>query len=123
MEALREALSRIALESVSKAVLSEPVDKTRDRRINVRRIRLKDQEVFQFERLTEKQAFHENVQEASLVERLDAAMEDFRQLMIWSGDTVYSFKITKKRKLLTNTPELFTAVSFSPTLPSLLLLS
>ena len=102
MEALREALSRIAPESVSKAVLSDPVDKTRDRRINVRRIRLKDQEVFQFERLTEKQAFHENVQEASLVDRLDAAMEDFRQLMIWNGDTVYSFKITKKGKLLTN---------------------
>ena len=80
MEALREALSRIALKSVSKAVLSDPVDKTRDRRINVRRIRLKDQVVFQFERLTEKQAFHENVQEASLVERLDTAMEDLEQL-------------------------------------------
>ncbi len=102
MEALHEALSRVSAAEVIKAVLSDPVSKGQDRRVNVRRIRLKGREVFQFERLTEKQAFHENVEEEQVLERLEAAMEAFRQMTVWTADNIYSFKITKKGKLLSN---------------------
>ena len=102
MEVLREALQKIDPRTANKAVLSDPVHGSQYRRINVRRILLKGQEVFQFERLTEKQAFHENVEVGQFVEQLCEAMQDFRQLMIWTQDSVYSFKITKKGKLLSN---------------------
>ena len=102
MEALHEALSRIPAADVTKAVLSDPVHKGQDRRVNVRRIRLKGREVFQFERLTEKQAFHENIEEEQLLSYLEEAMDAFHQMTVWTADSIYSFKVTKKGKLLSN---------------------
>ncbi|MGN0153998.1 MAG: class I SAM-dependent methyltransferase [Lachnospiraceae bacterium] len=95
----------VLLENPDKVILSNLRDKTYlYKKIVIQRIALKGREVYQIERFTEKQAFHENV-EMDCLEQV--VLEDFpsvySQLNIFKDGKQWDFKVTKKGKLLSNT--------------------
>ncbi len=106
MNEIREELIKIFEQPVLKAVISAPAPGCAFRRVNIRRVRIRGEETFQFERLTEKQAFHENVPAAAAAEWIAECMQEFRQLEVWTENTLYSFRISKKGKLLSNRQKL-----------------
>ncbi len=68
-----------------------------------KRIKIKDSEVIQFEFYTDKQAFHYNVEFNSLKNFIEEYFSlYFMQAEVVTSKTIYSFKETKKGKILTN---------------------
>lgn len=69
----------------------------------IQKICLKGREVYQIERFTDKQVFHENVETEQLVQ---VVFEEFpsiyNQLNIFGEEKQWDFKVTKKGKLLSN---------------------
>ncbi len=87
-----------------KMILSNPADKAYlYKKTVIRRILLKGKTIYQIERFTDKQAFHENVQADILPDVLRELFPDiYRQLNIFGEDRQWDYKVTKKGKLLTN---------------------
>lgn len=98
METIRGALEKICQEELRKAVLSSP----RGDSCVYRKITVEQKEYgYQAEKLTEKQAFHENLTAGQVPDFLADHMEKgFSQLNAWSGACTYSLRISKKGKLL-----------------------
>lgn len=63
---------------------------------------LKARHMYQIERFTDKQAFHENIEVADLEGSLIELMEHFRQMNSFGLSLEYEMKISKKGKLLIN---------------------
>lgn len=91
-------------EHPNKVVLSNLTDKAHlYKKIVVQKIALKDRLVYQIERFTDKQAFHENVE----LEQLSAVILEcfpsiYRQMNVFGDLAHCDYKVTKKGKLLTN---------------------
>lgn len=108
MEEIRKYLEDIVAEIPVKLVFSEKRDK--DAVYKKAEIQRK-KNGYQIERFTEKQAFHENIEVDSLLERcIDMFTTEFRQLNIWTDSYQYSMKLTKKEKLLYKRNKLVSAV-------------
>lgn len=58
--------------------------------------------VYQIERFTDKQAFHENIEEKALVDNLNSIMKDFGQMNTFALKEEIDLKISKKGKILIN---------------------
>ncbi len=91
-----------ALPELSKAVFSQPLDKTADSRLSVRPLTLRGERVFQVERQRGAQAFHENLSGEGLLrlcrEELDGR---YRQALLITeqGSGQYSLKTNGRYKL------------------------
>jgi len=98
---LRDTIYELSNLDVVKGVLSIPKSKTSDfRKCVIRRL---SNDMYQFERFTEKQAFHENVSQQNFSDKLcDVLENEFQQLQIFTPEYIYSLKITSKGKLLQN---------------------
>lgn len=88
----------------NKVILSNLADKAHSyKKIVIQKIALKNRLIYQIERFTDKQAFHENVEMAQLT---DAVLECFpsiyKQMNIFNDSVQYDYKVTKKGKLLVN---------------------
>lgn len=94
---LKENLNTIFNTSPHKLVLSKPSKKSNEiTRINV----TFKGEYYQFEKVTEKHVFHENVLARDAVQRcFDYLEDDFRQLNAWGQEFEFNIKITKKGKI------------------------
>lgn len=69
----------------------------------IQKIQLKGHIAYQIERFTDKQAFHENIEEKDLEKAVLECFPDiYSQLNIFSEDGQWDFKMTKKGKLLSN---------------------
>lgn len=112
MEELRETLSCIFSDKIRKVVLSN--QKNQD--FLYRKIILERRENFyQVEKLTEEQAFHENLElnrAADYSEKL--LKEGFGQLNAWGETREYAVKISKKGKILFQKRELEVPVKIRP---------
>jgi len=102
MEELRKKLEEILLENPSRFVISNPKPGCNDRKVLIRPVTVRGELVYQIEKLTEKQAFHENAARDLLVERVLEVMENFKQMDVWTEKFQHSIKISKKGKILTN---------------------
>lgn len=91
----------------SKIVLSNPVDKScLYKKTVIQKIILKQKSVYQLERFTEKQVFHENMEKESLAATIFNLFPDtYGQMNIFETGRQSDFKISKKGKLLKNTHE------------------
>lgn len=98
METIEEALEAVCRETLNRAVLSSP----RGASCAYRKITVEKKEFgYQAEKLTEKQAFHENLREGELEAFLGEWMNGgFSQLNAWSAECAYSLRVSKKGKLL-----------------------
>ena len=84
-----------ALPSLSKAVFSQPVDKTDFQKVNIRPVLLKGQICYQLERFRDNKAFHRNVTAEELLKVVEDELESrYRQaLVVTDTETVqYSMK-------------------------------
>lgn len=98
MTEVREALNSIFSDQIKKVILSN--QKTKESSYRKIAIEWKGS-FYQVEKLTEKQAFHENVE----LDRISIYSEEclkkgFGQMSAWSDTAEYNIKITKKGKVL-----------------------
>ena len=98
-----------ALPSLSKAVFSQPVDKTDYQKVNIRPILLKGNICYQLERFKDNKAFHRNVAGEELLKIVENELEGrYRQaLVVTDTETAqYSLKVngTYKKKTSASVP-------------------
>ena len=94
MSRLTQELSA-ALDTLGKAVLSQPLDKTGDSRVNIRPVFLRGQRAFQVERLRDNKAFHQNCSGEELLRLFEEELDGrYRQALIVSeaGAVQYSLR-------------------------------
>ena len=86
----------------NKLVLSNPGDQNfLYKKTVIQKILLKGKEVYQIERFTDKQAFHENIKTEQLKQTVSEAFPSiYKQLNIFGREQQWDFKMTKKGKLL-----------------------
>lgn len=87
-----------------KLVLSNPGDQSYlYKKTVIQKILLKGKEIYQIERFTDKQAFHENIETGQLKQTVSEAFPSiYKQLNIFEREQQWDFKMTKKGKLLFN---------------------
>ena len=80
-----------ALPSLSKAVFSQPIDKTADQKVSIRPVMLKGQLRYQLESFRDNKAFHRNVSGGELLKFVETELESrYRQaLVVTDTETVY----------------------------------
>jgi len=102
MDELKQRLSDAVEETIIKATLSNKrYTAFRYNKTSVRKIVLKEKELFQLEHFTDKQAFHENVEPTALCDKLYDLMKDgYKQCDIWTADSVISIKAAKSGTVL-----------------------
>lgn len=104
MQDIRNAISQALNQSINKIVISNIADKSYPyKKVEVHPVWLKGCLQFQISAYTEKQVFQTNVIQAEL---LDLLLEHFPehlcQMNVFGEKNEYSFKMTKKLKLLSN---------------------
>jgi len=101
-EEWNELLEQIATEGrLVQAVFSSPrrKDGTIARKASVRPVQLKSGLRYQFERLVDNKAFHENVSAAELAAKLATEMESYKQALIQTADSDVQALANKKGEL------------------------
>lgn len=101
MDTLVKLIERLIADGAYMIVLSSPAQKGGFVKATVR----KDGDIYRCEQLTEKQAFHKNLDGGEIKEFLFSISQNFRQLNAWAGETEYAAKITKKGKLFVSKKE------------------
>ena len=84
-----------ALPSLSKAIFSQPIDKTNDQKVNIRPVILKGELRYQLERFRDNKAYHQNLNADELLKVVENELEGcYRQaLVVTDQETVqYSMK-------------------------------
>lgn len=100
----RKQIADVLLTKPDKLVLSNLADKSHIyKKTVVQKIVLRGKEVYQIERFTDKQAFHENVDLNGLQEIIFECFPSiYMQLNIFGAEGQWDYKVTKKGKLLSN---------------------
>ncbi|MCF0135894.1 MAG: SAM-dependent methyltransferase [Lachnospiraceae bacterium] len=70
------------------------------RKVNIRPVLIRSREMWQVERFTDKQAFHENLLPEELPGALQTLLEEYMQLDSWSSRYTAFVKISRKGKVL-----------------------
>lgn len=98
MEQINDYLQKIITENPLKIILSNPCDK----KVQYKKIVItKKAQLFQVEKFTEKQVFHQNIKEEDLFDELNNFLKDsFLQLNSFHEAVEYGIKISKKGKVL-----------------------
>lgn len=98
MESVLEYLDKITEDTISKMVFSSPKDKeSAYKKIVIQR----KEGYYQIEKFTQKQVFHENVEDSKLIEVCESILNhQFFQVNAWGENKEYSLKVTKKGKIL-----------------------
>ena len=72
-----------ALPRLTRLVLSQPIDKTGDQKVLIRPLYLRGERLYQLERFRDNKAFHENLDEESLLRRFESELDGrFRQALL-----------------------------------------
>ena len=100
----QKQIADILCEEPIKIVLSNRLDQSyKYKKTVIQKIQLKGHIVYQIERFTDKQAFHENIEKDRLTEEvLFMFAQVYSQMNIFGDGVQWDFKITKKGKLLSN---------------------
>ena len=107
MEKIKEQIERL-LPQMTRIIVSNRLDKTYQyRKVEVTWTTVRGKELCQIAAYTEKQVFQENVDVEELADKLLVHFpEHLCQMNIFTEEKEYSFKMTKKGKLLTNATRL-----------------
>ena len=82
MSRLTEELAA-ALDSLSRLVFSQPIDKTAEPKISIRPVTLRGRRLYQVERFRDNKAFHENLEGESLLRLVEADFDGrYRQALL-----------------------------------------
>ena len=91
----------IEANKILKAVFSNPINKDSYKKATLKKVIIKNEEVFQIELFTNTQCFTSNHKD-DVKDKLEDLMNYFHQAEIWCSDFYYAFKITSKGKILSN---------------------
>ena len=94
--------SEIKPQTILKAILSNPYNKDEYRKATLKKVIIKNNEIFQIEILTKTQSFTSNYDENNIIDALESNMKLFSQAEVWTDEYHYSFRITSKGKILSN---------------------
>ncbi len=97
MSELQQAINQIFLNTITKAVISKPAQKSAEfKKVAISRL----PKLYQLAKYTEKQVFHENISFDDIAQRCLQLMESgYLQLNAWSEEKEYSLMISKKGKV------------------------
>lgn len=100
----KEQINNILIKAPAKLVLSNLTDKTYlYKKTVIQKIALKGKMLYQIERFTDKQAFHENMAMSELVDKVfELFPAVYGQMNVFGDGEQWDFKVTKKGKLLSN---------------------
>lgn len=100
----KEQIINILAKAPSKLVLSNLTDKTHlYKKTVIQKIALKGKMLYQVEKFTDKQAFHENMEMSGLVDKVfEVFPAVYGQMNVFGDGEQWDFKVTKKGKLLSN---------------------
>lgn len=98
---MKNAIQDIFKEDLIKAIISNQRNKNQEyKKIIVRKVKLKNEFVYQFEKYTKKQVFHENLDEDAAVSLIEHFLTtDFKQCDAYTLKYNFCIKISKKEKL------------------------
>lgn len=98
---MKNAIQDIFKEDLIKAIISNQRNKNQEyKKIIVRKVKLKNEFVYQFEKYTQKQVFHENLDEDAAVSLIEHFLTtDFKQCDAYTLTYNFCIKISKKEKL------------------------
>ncbi|MDF2819945.1 MAG: hypothetical protein K0R15_386 [Clostridiales bacterium] len=101
MSDIRTALDKIFKNAI-KLVISNKKNKAYEFNKIIIQIKVIDNStIYQIEKYTDKQVFHENLSQEEAIGRTEEFLEEnFKQLDAWSEDTQYTMKLSKKDKVL-----------------------
>lgn len=103
---MKEIFIEIMNQNVVRLILSNPKSKEYTyKKVIIRPILLKGNTVYQFEKYTQKQVFHENNTKEECVCKILEFMESFRQCDAFTQEKNYVIKISKKGKIFTSIKE------------------
>lgn len=98
---MKKAIQDIFKEDLIKAIISNQRNKNQEyKKIIVRKVKLKNEFVYQFEKYTQKQVFHENLDEDAAISLIEHFLTtDFKQCDAYTLNYNFCIKISKKEKL------------------------
>lgn len=107
MLSIKEEINRL-LPEAERIIISNRSDKSYQyRKVTVRKVQIQAQEKFQISCYTDKQVFQENVMLKELAQGLLMHFPNHLcQMNVFTQEREYSFRMTKKGKLLTNSTKL-----------------
>lgn len=106
-------IKRVLNSAPDKIVLSNLCDKTYIyKKTVISKIAMKDKMMYQIERFTDKQAFHENIGISELADNVfELFTEKYKQMNVFLEDAGYDFKVSKKGKLLSKKSSLHSDIN------------
>ncbi|RDY23337.1 SAM-dependent methyltransferase [Romboutsia maritimum] len=101
MEDLKKAINEIVQQDIIKVVISNKKNKEIEYNKIVFLLKEKNSnQYYQIEKYTDKQVFHENIEEDALGEKiLEFMYSDYKQASAWSNTTTFDLKVSKKGKV------------------------
>jgi len=103
---MKAILEEILNQDVDRLIISNPKSKDSEyKKIVIRPVLLKGKSVFQFEKYTQKQVFHENCTKEECLLKLMEFMEVFKQCDAFTAQKNYVVKISKKGKVFVSSKE------------------
>ena len=99
MKEVAELLDTVLNKDLIRAIISNPRDKEDIIKVRVRPLKKRGELFFQFESLTEKQAFHRNLERNEAKDQFLMYAEQFRQIQIETVAEEYTVLISKKGKI------------------------
>lgn len=99
MQDIREVLQNTIDENLITATLSNPREKGKITKIKVRPILKKGELLFQCESFQNKQVFHENLEQAKVISRLEEWMNEMKQLQVETKILTVTALVSKKGKV------------------------
>lgn len=102
---MKEAIEQLFNEELLKAVLSNPQNKDTFKKVVIRQVQLKNKRCYQFEKYTQKQVFHENVDAKEACALALELMQLFKQCDANTRTHHYLIKRSKKDKVFISKKE------------------
>ena len=101
MEDLKRAIDEIIQQDIIKVVISNKKNKDVEYNKIVFMLKEKnDKQYYQIEKFTDKQVFHENIEQNELKQKMIENLSDnYKQAAAWSSTTTFDLKISKKGKV------------------------
>lgn len=98
MELIKIIEENVANTSIIYAVFASPLNKTENKykKITLKPISSNNKVIYQFEKFTDKQAFHENVEQNSIVEKIMALTQLYKNINIFTVEADYQVLVSKK---------------------------
>ena len=92
---------------IDKLIISNPKNKSLEyHKIIIHMVKVRNQYLYQFEKYTSRQVFHENLCKDDAIIRTISLMSDYKQLYAYLSDRYINVKISKKDKVFINTKKL-----------------